>query len=433
MIDQAVILCGGRGTRLEATLGDLPKALVPVAGAPLLGHLLGSLHRHGVRHALLLAGHRGDQVAAAAARLAPPGLVVETLVERAARGTAGALRAAGDRLAERSFLVLGDVLAAVDWRRLAAAAEAVGGLGTLLVHRSTHPEDSDAVLLDDHDRVIGWARPGEAAARRGLLTNAGVAVLHRDLLRYLPEDRSVDLNREVLPGLVAARAPLHGYRSCEYVKDLGTPERLARGEADVRSGRAARRAELVLLDRDGVLSEERGHVTRPEDLVLLPGAARAVRALNDAGLRVAVVTNQAGIARGLSTAEDVERIHARLHALLAGQGAHLDGLHVCPHHPEVRPGEGRAELRGPCRCRKPATGLVEDALVAWGGEPGRAVVVGDHTRDLLLAVNAGLPGLVVDSGYGGRDGAHDVAATWRFPDLAAAAGWLAEPALPPCE
>ena len=428
---QAVVLCGGLGTRLGPAAAGLPKVLVPIGGQPFLARLLGELARAGTEEVLLLTGHGGDEVLAAASALSAPGLRVEALAEPAPRGTAGSLHAAADRLAERFLLLFGDVYAPIDWRRFARAADERAGLGTLLVHRTDHPDDSDVLALDDARRIVAWAPRGSARSAAGLVTgsalgNAAVAAWHRDLLGYVPRDRPCDLYGELVPALVDARAPLSGYTSSEYVRDFGTPARLQEVDADVRAGRTRLRAEVALLDRDGVLTDERaGPATRPDDLRLLPGAARGVRLLGEAGIRTALVTNQAVVARGRCTLEGLDAIHARLGELLAAEGAALDLVLACPHHPETLHAEGPPALRGPCACRKPRTGLVERALRELAGRPFRSVVVGDGSIDMQLAHNAGIASIALDTGKGGRDTLFPARPTWRFADLAAAAHWLA--------
>ena len=160
---------------------------------------------------------------------------------------------------------------------------------------------------------------------------------------------------------------------------------------------------------------------RPE---LLPGVAEAVARLNRASIPTAVISNQAVVARGLCSADTLDAIHLRLADLLAQQGARLDGVFVCPHHPETHHGEGDPALRGPCRCRKPAVGLVESALDRLSVVAGRAVVVGDASVDLQLAANAGLPAIGLETGLACGDGQHPARPVWRFADLAAAAEWL---------
>lgn len=424
-LGQVVVPCGGLGTRLSQAIGGLPKALAPMAGRPLLAHLLADLARAGASEVLLLAGVGAEALQASLADLTPPGLAVRISIESARLGTAGALRQAEGVLAERFTLVFGDVYTALDWPRFVAAAERKGGLATLVVHRSTHPEDSDLLALSDDLRVVAWSRRGEHGARGMALGNAAVAVMSRDILSYIPAARATDLFGDVLPQLVAARAPVHGYLTAEYVKDAGTPERLAAVEQDVVSGRARSRAELVLVDRDGTLVVERSAPLRdPREVELLPGAAAGIALLNRRGIRVHGVTNQAGIARGTLTEAELAGVHAELARQLAAQGAHLDGLSHCPHHPEVR-SEGVAALRGPCRCRKPGTGMLHDAIAAHGRPAWRTALVGDASIDLQAAANAAIAGYAVDTGQGARDGRYPAEPSGRFPDLAAAASWLA--------
>ena len=288
-LDQAVVLCGGAGTRMAPLLGDVPKVLAEAGGRSLLDHTLAALAAAGTRSALLLAGPGGEGILDRARAQAPRGLEIDAIVEPEARGTAGALRAALGRLSERFLLVYGDVLTALDWPRLAEAAERDGGLGTLVLHRSDHPEDSDLVSIDDAHRVIGWVgrSPSMVASRRRALvattalTNSGIAVLHRDVLQRIPQGRPCDLTEAVLPALVDARAPLHGYVTSEFVRDAGTPRRLEEARAALGSGRAARRADLCLLDRDGVLTEGTSPLTSPDQRPARPrrggGRARAER------------------------------------------------------------------------------------------------------------------------------------------------------------
>lgn len=149
--------------------------------------------------------------------------------------------------------------------------------------------------------------------------------------------------------------------------------------------------DLVLLDRDGTLNVQRpGYVSDPDDLVLLPGALGAVRACNRAGCAVVLITNQRGLATGRLTRARLLAVHRRLLEELAGYGAHLDAIQVCPHE------------KGMCGCRKPATGLIREALrrAAWA-RADRVVLAGDQDSDVQAAAAAGIqPALVRAPGPG---------------------------------
>lgn len=428
-LHQAVVLCGGRGSRMAPLLGDLPKVLADTGQGSLLELLLQDLARAGTRQVILLAGPSGGRIADGIRGRVPPELDVQIIQEPAHRGTAGALHGAAHLFRERFLLVFGDVYTSLDWKRFTNAAESFGGLGTLLVHRSNHPEDSDLVALDDSCRVVGWVGRTPEQRRRAVttsvaLTNAGIAVLHRDVLQRIPTGRACDLTGEVMPALVDARAPLFGYLTSEFVRDAGTPDRFAEVSQAIADGSSRRRAELCLLDRDGVVVDGTRAPRSEEEVRLIPGATKAIRRLNDAGIEVVVVSNQGGVARGLYDEPTLLRMQARVNELLALEGARLDGFHYCPHHPETHWNEGVAALRGPCTCRKPGTALVDRALEESSREAWRAVVVGDQTSDMQLALNCGLPGIAVDTGHGCRDGLFPARPTWRFPSLEHAAAWL---------
>ena len=178
---------------------------------------------------------------------------------------------------------------------------------------------------------------------------------------------------------------------------------------DRRPNAPARR--FVLLDRDGTVIVERHYLADPAGVELSPGAAAGLRALQQAGFGLVIVTNQSGIARGLFDLPTLERIHARMTALLAAEGVHLDGLFVCPHAPE-----------DDCACRKPRTGLVERAVAALHFEPPASFVVGDNVGDILLGRAIGATTVLVQTGYGARVAAEgQVRADHEVADLGAAA------------
>ena len=145
---------------------------------------------------------------------------------------------------------------------------------------------------------------------------------------------------------------------------------------------------IAFLDRDGTIIEDRHYPSDPDQVFLLPGAAEAIRLLNEADVKVVVVTNQSGIARGMYGVEDYERVAARLDALLAREGARADSTQFCPHHPDVS---------GPCDCRKPAPGMFIEGAGAVGRPTTGALFAGDRLRDVLPSVPLGGRGVLVPS------------------------------------
>jgi D-glycero-D-manno-heptose 1,7-bisphosphate phosphatase len=144
----------------------------------------------------------------------------------------------------------------------------------------------------------------------------------------------------------------------------------------------------IFLDRDGVLNRERGqHTWRMEDFEVLPGVPDALRALQDAGYLLVVITNQSGIGLGLYGHADVDRVHGYLHAVLANRGVSLTAIHYCPHHPSA----------GKCLCRKPGSLLLERAIARHDIDPRSSLMIGDRDRDMEAAAAVGVRGIKVEA------------------------------------
>jgi D-glycero-D-manno-heptose 1,7-bisphosphate phosphatase len=152
----------------------------------------------------------------------------------------------------------------------------------------------------------------------------------------------------------------------------------------------------VFLDRDGTINEEAGYLDRIEKLRLIPGAAAAVRRINESGLKAVVVTNQSGVARGFFDEAFVGRMNARLAEMLAVEGALIDAFYYCPHHPT----EGKGIYLQACTCRKPAPGMVLRATAELGIDPALSYLVGDTLNDIAAGARAGIRGILVRTGYG---------------------------------
>jgi histidinol-phosphate phosphatase family protein len=434
---QAVILAGGKGTRLAERLGGRPKALVDVDGIPLLQRQLHALRGGGVTDVLLLVNHEADQIAAF---VADEAMHITLIDDGEPRGTAGALVLAFDSLAERFLVVYGDTLFDVDLVHFWQTHTGSGAAVSLFLHPNDHPSDSDLVELDDTGRVAAFhAAPHDPVACAPNLVNAAMYVIERDAIAFwrtaaVPSD----IARDLFPAMLGRGMHLRGHISCEYIKDVGTPKRLDKATAQLRAGVVARaRRDMpqaaVFLDRDGTMNGLRGHLAQPEDLNLLPRVGAAVRRLNDAEYRVVVVTNQPVLARGEATAAGLRRIHGKLEALLGCDGAFVDRIYHCPHHPDAGfPGE-IAALKVVCNCRKPSPGMIDQACSELNIDPSRSWLIGDSTADIAVARVRGITSVLVCTGEGGRDYRYEASADFVAADMADAVSLILDrvPALLP--
>lgn len=183
----------------------------------------------------------------------------------------------------------------------------------------------------------------------------------------------------------------------------------------------------VFLDRDGTINEQMGYINHISRFVMLPRAAAAIRLLNDQGIPVVVVSNQSGLARGYFPESLIKEVHAKMTEALAQEGAHIDGIYICPHHPEAK--EERFRLA--CDCRKPKPGLFHKAAADLNLDLGRSYVVGDRWSDLKAAAAVDAKGVLVLTGYGRGDFEYigpvqTVQPTYVAEDLYAAVQWIVQ-------
>jgi histidinol-phosphate phosphatase family protein len=431
LIDHLIIVAGGKGTRLAALVGDRPKVLVPVGGKTILEHQLDVALRAGVRHVTIFAGYMADSIKEFVGDGSKFGLQVRVEVEQEPLGNAGAVLRSLDSLPKHFFVLYGDVMLAVDLDRMGRAHLDRHSDFTPLVHPNDHPYDSDLVEADGG----GWVTaihtcPHPPGCYFANLVNAAAYVVRRDALRpWVGAVEKQDFVKDIMQGLLDSGAAVLAYRSTEYAKDMGTPERLVKVEADWKAGKIAIQSAdslspAVFLDRDGTLNEERGFLASPDDLELIPDVCPALKALRNAGYRLVVLTNQPVLARGEATDEELAAIHRRLEWELGKEGAYLDGIYHCPHHPDAGfPGE-RVELKIECHCRKPNTGMVESACRDLHLDPARSWMIGDRTMDIEMARRAGLMSVLVGTGAGGKDGKFETVADHRAGTLAEAAAFI---------
>ncbi|MGE0054380.1 MAG: HAD-IIIA family hydrolase [Hyphomicrobium sp.] len=395
MLAQAVILCGGLGTRLGTLTSVTPKPLLQVAGRPFLDHLIQEIARYGVPRITLVAGHMGEQLVAAYDGRRCDGATIEVLVEPTPMGTGGALLFARSALASEFLLMNGDswidedlVTFSRSWRRTRASNSSV--VAQLLLQYVA--DSSRFGLIELSDSVSGpglissFSEKPNTTSKAGLI-NAGVYILDRMIVDKIAVEKPVSLERDVLPTLVAAgRVAGVPARRGSYFVDIGVPDSFESAQMELLRHRTR---PALFLDRDGTLNVDRGYTHRVEDLQWQLGAREAIALANRAGWYVFVVTNQAGVAHGYFDVSAVEAFHAAMQSDLFELGAHIDAFEWCPYHPEAKV----AEWRGPSRRRKPEPGMLQDLLAQWPIERSRSLMIGDREIDVEAAVAAGIKGV----------------------------------------
>jgi histidinol-phosphate phosphatase family protein len=435
MSRQLIILAGGAGTRLRERLGDLPKPMIPVAGKPLLEHQVELARQHGFDDLIFFTHYRADLIQDYFGNGEKFGVRIRHVLETEPLGTAGAVLAGFDALADRFAVMYGDTMVNVDLQRLWQAHSAANADATLLLHPNDHPFDSDLVELDDASRVVAFHnRPHPADVWRQNLVNAGLYVLEKSALaafkdRMTNASTILDFGKNLFPEMLGQKKILLGYNSPEFIKDIGTPERYDRISAQFAAGIVQRSSlttpqRAVFLDRDGTIIPDKDCLRRPEDLELFPHAAEAIHQLNLAGWRTVVVTNQPVIAKGWCTEAELKNIHNKLESLLGREHAFLDRIYYCPHHPEKGFAGERPELKIQCDCRKPGIGMIQRAVKDLNIDLAASWFIGDTATDVQTAKNAGVKSVLVSTGPAFKNAAPSLPPDFFASDLLAAANLI---------
>ena len=284
---QAVILAGGKAVRLRSCLGDRPKALVDINGVPLLGRQLATLRSNGITDVVILVNQGAEQIESFCAGPDFADLHITLLHDGSARGTAGALLSAIPQLARRFIVIYGDTLFDIDLERFWRSHSGTRADATLFVHPNDHPWDSDLVEIDEAGYIVALHRPPhrEDAFLPNLVSGAMYMIEREAIASWQHEASPWDIARDLFPAMLRRGALMRGYLSCEYIKDIGTPERLKKAVSDLRTGmieRARRNwpQKAVFLDRDGTINKLHGHLACAENFELITGVAEAIRSLN---------------------------------------------------------------------------------------------------------------------------------------------------------
>ena len=374
---QAVIVAGGRGTRLGPLTDHRPKPMIEFHGRPFLEYLVEMLREQGFHRVLMLLGYRAEMIEQHFGDGSAWDVAIDYSVSPAEDETGRRVWLARERLDPRFLFLYCDNYWPLRWDDVWRRYLAAGTSGMITVYRNHDGHSRDNVRLDEAGLVETYDRARTSPGLKGV--EIGYAVLPREVVGLL-DGRDAAFEELVYPRLAAERQ-LAAYVTDHRYYSVGSLERLPITE------RFLARRPAVILDRDGVLNERppRAHYVRSwAEFRWLPGALEALRLLRSGGFRIVVVSNQAGIARGAMSAADLDDIHRRMVAEAEAAGGGIDAFYHCPHDWD----EG-------CECRKPKPGMLYEAQRDFSLDLTRTLLVGDDERDGQAAEAAGCPYVLV--------------------------------------
>ena len=417
---KVVLMAGGRGTRISELFPDIPKPLIPIDNIPVLEREIISLRNQGFTDIILTIGYMAEKIQEYFGNGEKWGVNISYFIEEKPLGNAGALFFLD--LKEDFLLLNADAVFDVDFNRMVAFHKQHGGLVTLFTHPNSHPYDSGLIIAGENGNVEKWlAKEDERPLYYKNRVNAGLHVISPKALELSAVNKEeigkeidgkvkkVDLDRQILKPLCGT-GTMFCYDSPEYVKDMGTPERFRAVEEDYKKGvvqakNLKNKQKAIFLDRDGTINKYVGFLRKEEEFELLPGVAEAVKKINESGYLAIVVTNQPVIARGEVMFEGLETIHNKMETLLGKEGAYLDAIYFCPHHPHSGYEGEVKELKIDCDCRKPKPGMLLIAAEDLNIDLSQSYMVGDGENDIKAGKAAGCKTVLLNTEceYYGQD------------------------------
>lgn len=393
---RVVIIAGGKGTRIASVNSEIPKAMIPINGKPIIEYQVELAKRYGFTDFLFIIGHLGTQISEYFGDGSGWGVKIEYFQETQPLGTAGALGYLRDKLTEDFFVFYGDTVMDFDMSAMLNFHQQKKADATLFVHPNDHPFDSDIVVLNEEGRVVRFEnKPHPIGFISRNIVNAALFIFSPKILSEIEEGVKSHIEKDIFPRCLHHGMKLYGYISAEYIKDMGTPERYYEVCSDVISGKCAKlnrkyKRPAVFLDRDGTINREVNFLNNHKDMELIQGAAEAIRYINEKGYLAIVVTNQPVIARGECTWSELNLINAKMEILLGVERAYLNAIYICPHHPDKGFEGERPDYKRNCECRKPKPGMLLQAARDWNIDMEHSIIIGDSIRDVEAGKNAKL-------------------------------------------
>lgn len=406
---KAVILAGGKGTRLQHLTAEIPKPMVPISGKPIVERQIELLQAHNITDITLITNHLSAVLEDYLQDGSKWKVNIKYFVEPMPLGTVGGIKAIEKDLQEDFIVLYGDVMLDMDIDRLIKFHQQKKSDATIVVHPNDHPYDSDLVEMDRNDKIIAFhSKPHADNFFYTNMVNAGMYVFTPKIFDFLEANKKADFGKNIFPAIYD-KLQMFGYNTPEYIKDMGTLDRLEKVTKDLESGKINRlnlknKRAAIFLDRDGVLNKKNDYIYKPEQFHLFDNTAAAVKTINKSEYLAVVVTNQPVIARGMCTEEELRNVHKKMETQLGNERAKLDGIYYCPHHPDKGFEREIIELKINCDCRKPRPGMLLQAEEFFNIDLPKSFLIGDSWRDIEAGRTAGVTTIGVMTGDGNKEG-----------------------------
>ncbi|PIZ52017.1 D,D-heptose 1,7-bisphosphate phosphatase [Candidatus Woesearchaeota archaeon CG_4_10_14_0_2_um_filter_33_13] len=422
---KAVIIAGGKGTRMGDISKEIPKPMIQIGSKPILEHQINILKRYGISEIILITGHLSNVIEEYFKDGKEFGVNIEYYTETIPLGTTGGLKEIENKLVEDFLVLYGDIMFDININKLIQFHNQKSSKCTLVIHPNDHPHDSDLLEVNEEGRIIAFhPKPHQNKTYYNNLVNAGIYIFSTEIFKHIKKGKKEDFGKDIFPRLPQSLL-VYGYNTAEYLKDMGTKERFDEVKKDLENGKIKRlnaqnKRGAIFIDRDGTINVKKDHIYDINEFELIPGVSEAIRKINHTELLAILITNQPVVARGLCSIKELEEIHKKMESMLGQNGAKFDAIYYCPHHPDKGYQGENITYKVRCNCRKPDIGLLLKAKEYFNIDFKKSFFVGDSLRDISCGKNAGIKTVGVKTGEGCINGKPD----YLFPDLNAAVNFI---------
>jgi len=426
---KAILIAERKETLKGIPAKKAPRSMLKIGGKPLLQHQIELLEKYKILDIHILVNQSKEQIINYFGNGKEYGVQISYIEETKSAGKSENIEILRNQSGEDFIFIDEGVMINMDLIKFHDFHQKKESECTLVLHPVNRSFHDDLFELNREYTITQYHRkPHNPKLNYPNLVNTGVYLLSPSILKFFIENNILISEREFI-SKVFKRTKLIGYITSEYLKCIDVDENTKKVEQDYQTGKIARaslefKQKAVFLDRDGVLNEELGYISKPDEMVLYEYAAEAIRKINSSDYKAIVITNQSAIARGFNTLQELKAIHNKMETDLVRKKAWIDALYFCPHHPNRDlPGE-QTEFKVDCLCRKPKPGMLLDAAYHFNIDLSSSFVIGDSERDIKAGINAGCSTIGVMTGYGLRK--TSVSPDFFFANLAEAVDFIVD-------
>ena len=398
-IKQAVISLGGKGSRLKSISKDIPKPLFPINGLSCLERAIENLSIQGVKEYIWLLGFKSNLFLDNIERLSKKYDVnIRYYIENLPLGDCGGLLKVLDILNKDFLFISGDIIFNFDLERMNYFHIKNKSDITLCTHTTSHPEDSDCIVESPSLKVALYSHKKDKLKKPfAFLGNAGIVILSKKVILKIAKITNLGKYELSLFDGIAIKGLNYGFRvfsynTSEYIKDIGTPERLEEMKIDLEKGIIEKRSykrlqKALFLDRDNTLikCKQQEYITKISQLELIENNLKTISLISKSFDLVILISNQPQISMGLVNMQEVIQINGYLINQCQNHHLNISAFYICPHHIDSGFNNENFSLKYSCFCRKPSPGLFYRAAYERNIDLSSSLMIGDSWRDKYAA------------------------------------------------